>query len=80
MHQKAGFLGLISSKITLTKEKESRKRKNEEKERRRKEKSNGCIFSFYNGYFGETTKKNYWTQKVHLAVTLKIWLDIHKSK
>ena len=36
--QKAGFLGLISSKIALVKEKERRKRKSEEEERRRKEK------------------------------------------
>ena len=44
-HQKAGFLGLISSKITLTKEKERRKRKNEEEERRRAEKGDGYAVS-----------------------------------
>jgi len=51
--QKAGFLGPISSKITLTKEKERRKRNSEEKERRRRKKCNGCSLSFYNGYFGD---------------------------
>ena len=48
----AGFLGPISSKITLTKKEERRKRKSEEEERRRsKRKSNCCTFSFYNSYF-----------------------------
>ena len=61
-------MGPISFKITLTKEKERRKRKSEEDERRRREKSNGCVFSFYNGYFGDW--RNCWTQKAHLAVTL----------
>ena len=36
--EKAGFLGPISSKMTVTKEKERRKRGSEEKERRRREK------------------------------------------
>ena len=49
---KAGFLGPISSKVTVTKEKERRKRKSEEEERRGREKSNGCTPGFYNGYFG----------------------------
>ena len=47
-----------SLKITLAKEKERRKRKSEEGERRR-EKSNGCTFSSYNGYFGES----FWPEK-----------------
>ena len=46
--QKAGFLGPISSKMTVTKEKERRKRGGEEKERKRREekKSNGFTLSF----------------------------------
>ena len=56
--QKAGFLSLISSEITLVKEKERRKRKSEEKERRRRQKSDGCALSFYNGYFGDNVFKN----------------------
>ena len=36
--QKAVFLGLVSSKITLTNEKERRKSKSEEEESRRREK------------------------------------------
>ena len=51
---KGSFLGLRSSKITLTsltKEKERRKRKSDEEERGRSEKSNGCSFRFYHGYF-----------------------------
>ena len=78
MRQKAGFVSPRSSKITVTKEKERRKRKSEEKERRRREKSNGCTLSFYNGYFGVSfwPKKNCWTQKLHLTITLsKIRLD-----
>ena len=51
--QKAGFLNPRSSKITETKEKEKRKRKSEEDERKRRAKSNGCVFSFYNGYSGD---------------------------
>ena len=58
--QKAGFLGVISSKITLTKEKERRTRKSEEEERRRREKSSGCTQSFYNGYFGDS----FWPKKL----------------
>ena len=50
---KAGFLGPISTKVTVTKEKERRKRKSEEEERRGREKSNGCTPGFYNGYFGD---------------------------
>ena len=46
-------MGPRSSKITETKEKERRKRKSEEDERKRRAKSNGCVFSFYNGYFGD---------------------------
>ena len=57
--QKAGFLGVISSKITLTKEKERRTRKSEEEERRRREKSSGCTLSFYNGYLGDS----FWPKK-----------------
>ena len=49
--QKTGFLSPISSKITLMKEKQRRERDSEEEERRRREKSNGCILSFYKGYF-----------------------------
>ena len=48
------FLGLISSKITLTKDKGRRKRKSEDVDRRRGEKSNGCTLNFYNGYCLET--------------------------
>ena len=45
--QKSGFLGPISSKITVTKEKERRQRRSEEQERRRREKkSNGFTLSF----------------------------------
>ena len=51
--QKAGFLNPRSSNITETKEKERRQRKSEEDERRRRAKSNGCVFSFCNGYFGD---------------------------
>ena len=40
-----GMFLWIRSKITLTKEKEMRKRK-----------SNGCTSSFYNGYFGESSR------------------------
>ena len=47
----------ISSKITVTKEKETRKRKSEDEERGSREKSNGCTFSIYNGYFGDTLIK-----------------------
>ena len=50
-------MGLISSKITLTKEKERWKRKIEEEERRRREKSSCCTLSFYNGYFGDFGQK-----------------------
>ena len=35
------------------KEKERRKRKSAEDERRRRAKSNGCVFSFYNGCSGD---------------------------
>ena len=67
--QKAGFLGPISSKITLTKKEERRKRKSEEEERRRsKRKSNCCTFSFYNSYFRVFGRENCSTQKVHLLV------------
>ena len=55
------------------------KKKSEEKERRRRKKSNAYILSFYNSYFGDSfwPKKNCWTQKVYLAITLsKIRLDI----
>ena len=51
--QKAGFLNPRSSNITETKEKERRQRKSEEDERRRRAKSNGCVFSFYNGCSGD---------------------------
>ena len=51
-HQKASFLGPISSKITLTKEKERRKRKSEDKERRRKQKKTMvALLVSRNGYF-----------------------------
>ena len=52
--QKAGSLGPIRSKITLTEEKERKKRKRREEERRRREKNNGCTLSFYNGRFGDS--------------------------
>ena len=69
--QKAGFWGLISSKITL---KERRKKKSEEEERRRRnKKSNGCTLSFLMAtlkiVFGRKKSDNCWTQKVHLVVT-----------
>ena len=48
--QKAGFLSLRSSKITVKKEKERRKRKSEENKRRKREKHNGCALCFYNSY------------------------------
>ena len=57
--QKAGSLGPISSKITLTEEKERKKRKRREEERRRREKNNGCTLSFYNGRFGDS----FWRKK-----------------
>ena len=44
--QKAVFLGLISSKITLTKEKERRKSKSEEEECRRREKKMVTLLVF----------------------------------
>ena len=44
--QKAVFLGLISSKITLTKEKERRKSKSEEEESRRREKKMVTLLVF----------------------------------
>ena len=44
--QKAVFWGLISSKITLTKEKERRKSKSEEEERRRREKKMVALLVF----------------------------------
>ena len=44
--QKAVFLGLISSKITLTKEKERRKSKSKEEERRRREKKMVALLVF----------------------------------
>ena len=60
--QKAGSLGPISSKITLTEEKERKKRKRREEERRRREKNNGCTLSFYNGRFGDS----FWRKKKRL--------------
>ena len=54
--QKAGFLSLRSSKITVTKEKESRKRKSEEKKRRRKKKAMVALLGFIiatKGPFGD---------------------------
>ena len=45
-HQKAGFWGSISSKITVMKEKETRKRKSEELERRRSEKKRVALLVF----------------------------------
>ena len=57
--QKRGFLGAISTKITLTNEKERSKRKREKEGEEKK--SNGCSLTFYNGYkFGCW---NCWTQK-----------------
>ena len=55
--QKAGFLGPISFKITVTKKKNSIKRKSEVEERRKKEKSNCYSLSFYNGFFGVFGRK-----------------------
>ena len=43
---KAGFLGPISSKVTVMKEKEKRERKSEEEERRRREKSMVALLVF----------------------------------
>ena len=46
----------------------------------KKKKNNGYTLSFSNSYFGDRSwpKKNRWTQKVYLAVTLsKIRLDIY---
>ena len=57
--QKAGFLGPISFKITVTKKKSSIKRKSEVEERRKKEKSNCYSLSFYNGFFGDS----FWPKK-----------------
>ena len=51
-HQNAGFLSLISSKITVTKENERRKRKSGDKEKSTRKKSNGCTLSFSDSYFG----------------------------
>ena len=45
-HQKACFLSLRRSKITVTKEKERRKRKSEEKKRRRREKAMIALLVF----------------------------------
>ena len=71
--QKAGFLSLISSKITLAKGKERRKRKSEEKERRRREKSDGCALSFYNGYL-----HNVYITFTYITITFsKLRLDIY---
>ena len=47
LSKKTGFLGQISSKITLTREKERRKRNSKEEERRRREKGNNCTLSCY---------------------------------
>ena len=44
--QEAGFLSLICSKITRTKEKEISKRKSDEEERSRREKSMVALFMF----------------------------------
>ena len=69
--QKAGFLGSISSKITLTKEKEKRKKRERGGRKEEREKSNGRTPIFYNRYVGDSfwPAKNCWTEKVHLAVT-----------
>ena len=79
--QKTGFMGPISSKITLTKEKERRKGKNKKEERRRRKKAMvALLVFFYNRYFGDKVwpKKSCWTQKVHLAVAFsKIRLDVY---
>ena len=60
-HQKACFLSLRSSKITVKKEKERRKRKSEEKKRKKREKHNYglCTLSFCNSYFSDT----FWPKK-----------------
>ena len=71
--QKAGFLSLRSSKITVKKEKERRKRKSEENKRRKREKHNGCTLCFYNSYVlwrWFLARKNCWTQKVHFTIML----------
>ena len=61
-HQKACFLSLRSSKITVKKEKERRKRKSEEKKRKKREKHNYglCTLSFCNSYFSDT----FWPKKL----------------
>ena len=68
--QKAGSLGPISSKITVTKEKERKKERARRKKGGEEKKSNGCTLSFYNGRFGDSfwRKKSDWTQRAHLAV------------
>ena len=62
-------------------EKERRKRKSEEKERRRREKKTmvaPLVFITATLEIVVTKKKNCWTQKVHLAITLsKIRRDIY---
>ena len=46
--------GKMSPKILLDKNKERKKRKREEKETRRRKKNNGCNFSFYVDFFGDS--------------------------
>ena len=70
--QRARFLSPRSSKIIVTEENERRKRKSEERERRRRKKAMVSFLVFIIA----TLKKNFSTQKVHLAITLsKIRLE-----
>ena len=63
----SGYLGPISSKITLMKRRKREKERARRKKGGEEKKAMAAPFFFHNGYFGR--KKNCWTQKVHLAVT-----------
>ena len=52
--QKAGFLTEPEKLQNHRNERKGKeKKKSEEDERKRRAKSNGCVFSFSNGYFGD---------------------------
>ena len=57
MRQKTGFVGAISSRITLTKEKEGEKARARRKKGGEEKNSNGCTLGFYNGYFKDFAEK-----------------------
>ena len=78
--QKAGSLGPISSKITLTEEKERKKRKRREEEKRRREKNNGCTLSFYNGRFGGNVFKNPATYYIYAFFCQVLMVSSHKPE